>query len=56
MLFTWERVRDVVPRIREMYNNAMELTNLEVVAKAHAEWWNKQAPGAYEAFSTRILG
>lgn len=56
LLFCWERVRDLVPQIRELYKNPIELRNLETAAKAYIKWWNKQAPGAYEAFSKRIRG
>jgi hypothetical protein len=56
LLFCWERVRDVLPHIRELYKNPIELRNLEAVAKGYIKWWNKQAPGAYEAFSRRVRG
>ena len=56
LLFCWERVRDLVPQIRELYKNPIELRNLEGAAKAYIKWWNKQAPGAYDAFSKRIRG
>jgi hypothetical protein len=54
LLFCWERVRDLLPHIRELYKNPIELRNLEAVAKVYIKWWNKQAPGAYEAFSKRV--
>jgi hypothetical protein len=56
LLFTWERIRDVLPELREQYGNPAELKNTEVVAKAYIDWWNKHAPGAYAAFSKRIRG
>ena len=56
LLFCWERVRDLIPHVRELYKNPIELRNLEVAAKLHIKWWNKQAPGAYEAFSKRVRG
>ncbi len=56
LLFCWERVRDLVPRIRELYKNPIELRNLEAAARVYIKWWNKQAPGAYEAFSKRVRG
>ena len=55
-LFVWERVRDVVPAVRAQLKNPIEWRNLEIVATAYAKWWNKEAPGAYEAFSKRIRG
>jgi hypothetical protein len=56
LLFVWERVRDLVPAIREQYQHPLELKNLESAAAAYIEWWNTQAPGAYEAFSKRVRG
>jgi hypothetical protein len=55
-LFVWERIRDLLPQVREQFKNPTELVNLETVSKAYIDWWNKRAPGAYEAFSTRVRG
>ena len=52
----WERVRDIVPQVREQYKNPIEWRNLEIAANAYAKWWNGEAPGAYEAFAKRIRG
>ena len=56
MLFTWERVRDIVPTVRETYTHPRELKNLEDAATAYIGWWNAHAPGAYDAFSKRVRG
>jgi hypothetical protein len=56
LLFVWERVRDLVPAIREQYKHPLEFKNLELAAAAYIEWWNGNAPGAYEAFSKRVRG
>ena len=56
LLFTWERVRDVLPSLREVYQNPQELRNLELAACEYARWWNRQAAGAPEAFGKRIRG
>ena len=56
LLFVWERVRDLVPAIREQYVNPLEMKNLEAAAAAYIEWWSANAPGAYEAFSKRVRG
>jgi hypothetical protein len=56
LLFCWERVRDVLPHIRELYKNPVELRNVETVAKMYIAWWNAEAPGAYDAFSRRVRG
>jgi hypothetical protein len=56
LLFVWERVRDLLPQLREQFKHPNELRNLEAAAKAYIDWWNKQAPGAYDAFSKRVRG
>ncbi len=56
LLFCWERVRDVLPAVRESYGHTRELKNLELAAAAYIKWWKKAAPGAYEAFSKRVRG
>src|SRR5258706_4293561 len=56
LLFVWERVRDIVPPIRDTFNNPRELKNLEEAATAFIAWWKQQSPGAYEAFSKRVRG
>ena len=56
MLFVWERVRDLAPLVRDQYKHPHEYGNLEKAAKAYIEWWAKQAPGAYEAFTKRVRG
>lgn len=56
LLFCWERVRDLLPHIRDAYTNPNELKNLESAAHAYIAWWHTQAPGAYEAFSKRVRG
>ncbi|MEO8259006.1 MAG: hypothetical protein ABI868_16790 [Acidobacteriota bacterium] len=56
MIFVWERVRDLLPELRTSSGNPLQLKNLEQAAASYVQWWNKQAPGAYEAFSKRIRG
>lgn len=56
LLLVWERVRDIVPAIREAYKNPRELKNLETAAIAYILWWNAQTPGAYDAFTKRVRG
>jgi hypothetical protein len=55
-LFVWERLRDVLPELRKMFANPVELRNLEAIATAYVGWWNQRAPGAYEAYSKRVRG
>ena len=56
LLFVWERVRDIVPTLRETYKHPRELKNLEDAATGYIAWWNAHAPGAYDAFSKRVRG
>jgi hypothetical protein len=56
LLFCWERVRDILPAVREAYGHTRELRNLELAAAAYIKWWKKAAPGGYEAFSKRVRG
>ena len=56
LLFTWVRLQDIVPAIREKNQHARELINLEEAATTYITWWNRQAPGAYDAFTKRIRG
>ena len=56
LLFVWERVRDIVPTLRETYKHPRELKNLEDAAAGYIAWWNAHAPGAYDAFTKRVRG
>jgi hypothetical protein len=56
LLFVWERVRDIVPAVREAYQHPRELKNLEDAATAYIAWWTAHAPGAYDAFTRRVRG
>lgn len=56
LLFVWERVRDILPSVRDTFKNPRELANLEEAATAFIAWWKEQTPGAYEAFCKRVRG
>jgi hypothetical protein len=56
MILVWERVRDITPAVRATIKNPHEWKNLELAAAAYIKWWNKVAPGAYDAFSKRVRG
>jgi len=56
LLFVWERVRDIMPTVRETSTHSRELKNLEDAATGYIAWWNAHAPGAYDAFSKRVRG
>jgi hypothetical protein len=54
LLFVWERIRELLPQLREQYKNPMSLKNIERVAGSFIEWWDARAPGAHAAFVARI--
>lgn len=56
LVFVWERIRDVLPKIREANGDPAYLRNFETVATAYIAWMQKNAPGSYEAFSKRVRG
>ena len=56
LLLVWERIKDIVPAVREKVGHPRELKNLEEAAAAYRSWWNHTAPGAYDAFSKRVRG
>ena len=56
LLFVWERIRDVLPALRQTNKNPRSLQNLEKVAEAYIEWFHNNSPGSYEAFSQRVRG
>jgi hypothetical protein len=56
LLFVWERLKHLLPETREKYKNPTLYRNLETVALSYIQWMNKNAPAAYEAFSTRLRG
>jgi hypothetical protein len=53
LLFCWERVRDVVPGMREAYKNPNFLKNLETVATSFSK---RLGPEAHQAFAARVRG
>ena len=56
LLFAWERIRDLLPAMRETYKDPTYLANFEKVAGAYIEYLKRQGPEAYEAFSKRVRG
>ena len=56
LLFVWERLRDFLPHLRAQYKHPGEYKNLEAAATTYIEWWNRQSPDAYDAFSKRVRG
>jgi hypothetical protein len=56
LLFVWERIRDLVPAMREAYKDPTYLVNFEKVATAYIDYLKRQGPDVYEAFSKRVRG
>lgn len=54
LLLVWERVKPVIPAIREAYKDPRYLGNIEVVAADYVEWVKGRGPQAYEAFVQRV--
>jgi hypothetical protein len=54
LLFCWARIRELTPHLRLQNKNPLEWKNIETVAHTYIQWWNANAPGAYEAFCDRI--
>ena len=53
LLFVWERVKTMLPEMRETYKNPALWKNIETVADRFANYLGVEA---YEAFSARVRG
>lgn len=56
LLLVWERLRDVLPQLRETNKDPVAYRNLEGVAQSFIAWMKAQSPDSYTAFSNRIRG
>ena len=56
LLLVWERMRDILPGLREKNSDAFAYSNLETVAQAYVAFLDRRSPGTYAAFSTRQRG
>ncbi|MGQ9635565.1 MAG: DUF4760 domain-containing protein [Bryobacteraceae bacterium] len=56
MLLVWEKIKDLLPDLRQRYANPLLYRNLEQAAGRYIRWLNQQAPGAYENFAARLRG
>ena len=56
LLLVWERMRDILPGLREKNTDAFAYTNLETVAQAYISYLDRRSPGTYAAFSSRQRG
>ena len=56
LLFVWEKVRELLPQVRETYADPTVSRNMETVAQSYIAWLKSQSPEAYTAFSNRVRG
>jgi hypothetical protein len=56
LLTIWERIRDIVPAIREQNSDPLAFSNLESVARDYVAYLERRSPGTYAAFSARHRG
>lgn len=54
LLLVWEKVRRLVPPMRERSGNPILFRHLEQVAVAYIEWLDAHAPDFYERYATRV--
>jgi len=54
LLFAYERLRAIVPAMRERNQDPRYFRNMEKVSEDYIAWYEEQAPGAHEAFAARI--
>lgn len=54
LLVVWERLRDVLPALRESLKDPKGFHNLEEVGTLYVEWMKQRGPEAYQAFSQRM--
>ena len=52
----WDKVRNVVPTLRERNKNPMVYHNLEKLAEKYEQWMAKRAPEALQALRARLAG
>ena len=53
LLVVWERLREILPALREKNKDPFAYANLEAVATAYVEYLDRRAPGTYAAFAAR---
>ena len=54
LLAVWEKIRPLIEEIRGTYKSPLVYRNLEKAAAKHIAWLQANAPGAYEAWQTRM--
>ena len=56
LLLVWERIRDVLPEIRERYRDPLLWPHLETVGNDFAAYFKTRSGDGYDAFLKRIKG
>ena len=56
LLFVWERIRELVPAIREAMKNPAAYRNLEIVGNAYIRHVEARGPEAYPAYQAMVKG
>ena len=54
MLVVWERIRLVVPELRQAFKSPHMYENLEKVAGQYIQWMESKGPEAYAAFQQMV--
>jgi hypothetical protein len=54
LMFVWERIRPIVPGLRDMMKNPKVYQNLETVAAAFEKNMKESGPEAYAAFQAMV--
>ena len=54
LLLVWERMRDVLPEVRQQYKDPNFWPHLETVGNEFAEYFKKRSPEGYDAFLKRL--
>jgi hypothetical protein len=56
LLLVWERIREVLPAIREQQQDPLYFANIESAARDYIKYLERKTPGAYQAFAARMRG
>ena len=54
LLLVWERMRDVLPEVRQQYKDPNFWPHIETVGNEFAEYFKKRSPEGYDAFLKRV--
>ena len=54
LLVTYQRIKPIIPAIREKFKDPTAWHNIESVAKDYIDWMDKHSPGSYEAWTAAV--